>query len=467
MRDRLVSLVLGELPEREDAEVRAHAAGCEPCRAELSWLEQLLGRAERRRDLSAGEAMHASAQDALFAAARSERESKTIARPAPGRAFAWRTIMTGSFAKIAVAAVVAVVVGLIGLSKLGRTPPGGPSVFGNFTLLAKACAAEETLFAGADIIHIQNEIIVQGRGGPAAPEGMDHTWLPMCSLKADGSLRFDQLKLSIQPESYVVTDHSWYDPGTGCFARVLKTGGRVFFANSYDGQSVYVTAARADGTLELVGEAVGESFVPPQSPAEYLGLAAGLKTSLTEETSQVLSVEQAALSDGAPVHIYKVGTPGPDGQLSAWWLFRVRDEDATIAEKEFVVSGRSLLLIRRVLTEPVEAPEVSWNLDEIETLIGAPEAGPQVSVMADMVIPRVSAQHMVERADFETYVFKTRPAWTGDIEITDCIDPASPGGRMFIMTARAEDGRHLVLVQSPTYNKMLGNVVKQGKVVYT
>jgi len=375
--------------------------------------------------------------------------------------------MTSSFAKIGVAAVVAVVVGLFGLSKLGRTPPGGKSVFGNFRLLAQACAAEESLFLGADIIHIQNEIIVQGHGGTPPPEGLDHTWLPMCSVKADGSLRFNQLKLSIEPESYVVTDHSWYDPVTGRFARVLKTGGRVFFANSYDGQSVYTTASRADGTLELVGEAVGAPFTPPQSPAEYLGLAAGLKTSLTEETTQVQSVEQGALPDGTPAHIFKVGIPGPDGQLNAWWLFRVRDEDSTIAEKEFVVAGRSRLLIRRVLTKPVEAPEVSWSLDEIEALIGEGEAGQKVSVTPDMVIPRVSVHHMVERADFETYVFKTQPAWTGEIEITDCIDPASPGGRMFIMTARAGDGRHLVLVQSPTYNKMLGNVVKQGNVVYT
>jgi len=374
--------------------------------------------------------------------------------------------MTSSFAKIGVAAVVAVVVGLFGLSKLDRTPSGGTSAFGNFRLLAQACAAEESLFLGADLIHIQNEIIVQGHGG-TPPEGLDHTWLPMCSVKADGSLRFNQLKLSIEPESYVVTDHSWYDPVTGCFARVLKTGGKVFFANSCDGQSVYTTALSPDGTLELVAEAVGEPFTPPQSPAEYLGLAAGLKTSLAEETTQVQSVEEGALPDGAPAHIFKVGTPGPDGQLNAWWLFRVRDEDSTVAEKEFVVAGRPRLLIRRVLTESVEAPEVSWSLDEIETLIGAPEAGQQVSVTPDMVIPRVSVRHMVERADFETYVFKTQPAWTGEIEITDCIDPASPGGRMFIMTARAEDGRHLVLVQSPTYNKMLGNVVKQGNVVYT
>jgi hypothetical protein len=38
---------------------------------------------------------------------------------------------------------------------------------------------------------------------------------------------------------------------------------------------------------------------------------------------------------------------------------------------------------------------------------------------------------------------------------------------MFAMAARAEDGRHLVLVQSPTYNALLGRVVKQGQIVYT
>jgi hypothetical protein len=84
-----------------------------------------------------------------------------------------------------------------------------------------------------------------------------------------------------------------------------------------------------------------------------------------------------------------------------------------------------------------------------------------------MVVQNVSVRHMVDRARFETYIFSTKPAWTGAIKITDCIDPASAGGRMFIMTARAEDHRHLVLVQSPTYNMMLGQVVKAGQVVYT
>jgi hypothetical protein len=156
--------------------------------------------------------------------------------------------------------------------------------------------------------------------------------------------------------------------------------------------------------------------------------------------------------------------PNPDGQSDSWWLFKVRDDDSTIAEKEFVLLRRPRLLIRRVLTESVEAPAVSWNLNEIEGT-GA-QTTQQVSMTPDMVIPGVSVQHMVERAKFETYVFSAKPSWTGAVEITDCIDPASLGGRMFITTARAEDHRHLVLVQSPTYNALLGGFVKQGNVVY-
>ena len=470
MKDQLVSLSVGELPERQRAEVRAHAAECDACRAELTHIEKLLGCAGRRKALSAGEAMYASAEDRLLAAISSEDKSKRPARPFIRRAFEWRSIMTSSVTKIAVAAVVAVVVGLFGLATWDRTGPDGGGILKEFPRLASACAAEESLFLGSDIVHILNEIIVYADGGDnqqQQPGALPYTWLPMCSVKADGSLRFNQLKLSTEAESYVVADHSWYDPATGRFARVVKTDGGVVFANSYDGHSVYATTTRPDGTLSVVEEAVPETFNPPQSPAEFLGLAAGLKTALAEDDTMVLSVEEGVLHDGATAHIYKVGTPDPSGNLQGYWLFKVRDADSTIAEKEFVLLGRPCLLIRRVLTESVEAPGASWNLEEVKQLSGESEASPRVSVTPDMVIPRVSVEHMVERADFETYVFSSKPAWTGDIEITDCIDPASPGGRMFIMTARADDGRHLVLVQSPTYNKMLGNVVKAGQAVYT
>ncbi len=457
MRRQLASLALGELPEPQQAEVRAHVERCDSCRAELAQIEQLLGCAGRRRSLSADDSLHASARDHLFAAMRGEQEMETTARPGTRRVFAWRRIMTRSGMKFAVAAAVLIAVALFGITQF-------PSSHG-VSLLATACAAEEALFAGTRIIHIQNEIVVHARSAEEQAGEPNYTWIPMCSLKPDGQLQINQLKLAVEPESYVVTDHSWYDPLSGCFSRVLKAGDAVVFANACDGRTIYGAIIASEGAIQVVGQPVAEGFKPPQNPAEYLGLAAGLKTSLGADSTQVQGVEVGTLSDGRPVTIFKVGTPDPDGQLSSWWLFRVLHDDSTIAEKEFILQGHPQLLIRRVLTEPVDAPVVAWNLGGIEG--GAARPAPQVTVTPDMVVPHVSVQHMVEKATFETYVFSAKSAWTGAIDITDAIDPASPGGRMFAMAARAEDGRHLVLVQSPTYNAMLGRIVKQGQIAYT
>jgi hypothetical protein len=467
VNDRLVSFVLDELPEGEKARVTAHVTACERCRRELNGLERLLEQAGQRKSLSADEPLHESARSGLFAAINKEKESTTITRPDISRVFAWRRIMASPMVKIGIAAAIVVAAGLFGLSKL--EPPSSET---RFNLFVTACAAEEALFVGTSIVHIQNEIIVYAGGTGTSPAdqavaSLGYVWLPMCSLKPDGTLQFNQLKLSVGPESYVVTDHSWYDPVTGCFSRMLKAGDTVVFANSFDGGFIYSASAAPDGAVQVARQPVAGTFQAPTSPAEYLGIAAGLKASLDEDDTWIQSVEEGTLSGGGPAHVYKVGIPDPNGQVQSYWLFKVRDEDSTIAEKEFVLLGRPQLLIRRVLSEPVEAPSVSWDLAEIEEAAPRAEASQQVSITPDMVIPNVSIEHMVERADFETYVFSTRPSWTGEIEITDCIDPASPGGRMFIMTARADDGRHLVLVQSPTYNKMLGNVVKQGSVIYT
>ncbi len=467
VNDRLVSFVLDELPEGERAKITAHVIACDRCRSELNRLERLLEQAGKRKSLSAEEPLYESARSGLFTAISREEESTTITRPDIRRVFAWRRIMASSMVKIGIAAAIIVAAGLFGLSRL---EPSSSET--GFSLLAKACAAEESLFVGTSIVHIHNEIVVYAGGTGVSPAdqavaSLGYVWLPMCSLKPDGTLQFNQLKMSIGPEPYVVTDHSWYDPANGCFSRILKAADAVVFANSYDGGFIYNAAAAPDGAVQVAKQPVAAEFRAPTSPAEYLGIAAGLKASLDKEDTWVQRVEDATLSSGEPAHVYKVGIPDPNGQVQSYWLFKVRDEDSTIAEKEFVLLGRPQLLIRRVLSEPVEAPSVSWDLAEIKEAAPRTESSGQVSITPDMVIPNVSVEHMVERADFETYVFSTRPSWTGEIEITDCLDPASPGGRMFIMTARADDGRHLVLVQSPTYNKMLGTVVKQGSVVYT
>ena len=94
-------------------------------------------------------------------------------------------------------------------------------------------------------------------------------------------------------------------------------------------------------------------------------------------------------------------------------------------------------------------------------------AGCQRQVVPSETVAGSGVERMVSLAKFETYVFSSQPAWTGPVEIRDGIDLGSPGKRMFMMTARAPDGRHLVLVQSATYNRMLPKKIKDGAVVYT
>ena len=456
VRDLIADSVTGTLLPDQAKHLDEHLSGCADCRS--------YSQALQREDLLLAQfvagvgADMTKRQEQLLQSlgSRSFKPTDTLTKR--------RKIMTTSIVKMAIAASIAVVAGLFGLSQLMHPLTDGSKGTG-FSLLAKACAAEESLFNGTKIIHIQNEIIVHAAPSDPAAENLDFVWLPMCSVKPDGQLQFNQLKLAVAPESYVVTDHSWYDPATGRFSRILKAGDAVVFANSYDGQFVYGTTVAPDGAVQVDKQPVADEFRPPQNPAECLGMGVGLKTALHQDNNFVQSVELGTLHGGAPAHIYKAGMPNPDGQMNSYWLFKVRDEDSTLAEEEFVLSGRPQLLIRRVLTESPETPAVSWSLDEIQGA-GA-TAAQQITVTPDMVLPRVSVEHMVERATFETYVFSTKPSWTGNIEITDCVDPVSAGGRMFILTARAEDGRHLVLVQSPMYNKLLGGFVRQGNIAYT
>ena len=371
----------------------------------------------------------------------------------------WSNIMKNPMTKLAAAAIIVIAISLIGLFSQDQNN------INDFSLLTKACAAENILFTGEEIVHIKNEITVF----PTAEvsDEPDSVWLPMCSLRANGQFMFNQLTLPVYAEQYTVYDQAWYEPTTGRFIRILSTDEKVVFANSYDGEFIYTSQTESNGTLQLPKQAITEDFIPPLKPAQFLGMGAGLKSGLGQETPMLRDITKGMLEDGSPAKIYKVGTPGPYGKLSAYWLFRVRDDDGTIAEKEFIISGESRLLVRRILAESVKTAEYSWNLIEIENQSVTADTGPKVSITPDMVIPDVTVESMVERAGFETYIFAINPSWTQQIQIVDVIDPATPGDRMYIFAARADDGRHLVMVQSPTYNMLLGGFAKTGRLIYT
>jgi hypothetical protein len=402
----------------------------------------------------------------------------------------WRQVMKSKLTKLAAAAALIALV----LTTYTVVTSKNSSDISTFSLISKACAAEQNLFTGDKIVHLVSEIVIYPvkRDGTESPkmrqaaeklkldqEGkdyvrkvnslLDYNWLPICSLKADGEFGFHQLTLANDPATYTITDESWFDPTTGRFARILKSSDKdVVFANSFDGQFVYTYNPAAQDDEPFTRQPVAEGFVAPRNPSQFLGLAAGLRNALSEDwLTPIQESYGEILEDGAEVTTYKVGYKKLTGELDTYWLFRQRKDDHTIAEMEFILLGQTQMLIRRVSTDHAAQTNIAWDLSQIDISHTPLEKSPKVAVAADMVIPNVSVEHMAEKADYETYIFSAPPSWANQAELTDCLDVASPPHRMFFAVYRAGDGRDVVLVQCQSYNKMMGQFYRKGRLVYT
>jgi hypothetical protein len=368
-----------------------------------------------------------------------------------------------------VAAFAAAAALLIALAPFLRPGPGqgGRKALSAFGLLAEACAAEEHLFAGKQIVHLVSEILVE----PSADATLARMrWLPLVSLEATGKPRCDQLSLPAEVgKGYTVEDRSWYEPTTGRFARVLTSSGKPIFANAYDGKAVYTLETSPTGRPQVAKHPAAKVFQAPKSPAAFLGIAAGLRSSVGDKNESLATdVGKTTLDDGAQARLVKLHFPagGPQESNDNYWLVAIRSDGNVLEKAQWFAHGKSLLVIRRGKPGPSLPPNMGWDLAGLDRQ-AATTATPGPSVMLGMVVPDISVEQMAKKADFTTYVFSKAPSWAGERQITDILDVASPPHRMFLTTYRANNGRHVVLMQSFSYNKMLGPLVKLGKVLHT
>ena len=364
-----------------------------------------------------------------------------------------------------VTAAAAALLLVLGATVLYWSGPGNvfrPPV-SSFTLLQSAWAAEQELFTQGGIVHIVNEIVVSPVADPALAKAR---WFPIMAVEASGAPRIHQLALGAEPgEEYTVDDQAWYDPATGRFVRLLSAGDAPLFANAYDGTAVYSLEPGPDGRLAVVAKDATGTFQAPDNPVAFLGIAAGLPNRLDElDETLVLDGGVAELADGTETRVVKSafgsGEGAPAGASNTEFLFKIREDDNTIAEMEWTIDGQSAMVVRRVWTETINDTGVDWDLAKIENLIDdsnqppAPEKGGLLGLLPDMVISDVSVAHMLERAGFDTYIFESAPSWAKERQITDVLDVASVPHRMFAITYRADDGRHVVLIQSHSYNSL-------------
>jgi len=425
-------------------------------------------------------------QELLAAFARRQWQQEKQSR----QAGVWRTIMQNKMRLAAAAAVIAVVgIGSWAMFHKNVEVP----MISSIELLQKARAAEKALFAGDKIVHIMSEItIYRSQYNPKASEMIEKigdtkmtveelnktnkelisswliNWLPMMSLQPNGEQRLTEIRLAKDAnQTYTIYDNSWYEAKTGRFVRTMDINDKVIFANSYDGQFVNITETAADGKVQLKSEAASANFKAPENPAEFLGMTAGVQQCMTDKCfmQPVQNITKDTLADGTPVHVYKVGFPNPWGDLNTYYLFKIRQADEIIAEIDYVFNGQPQMVIRRVVSEQVDKPDYSWNLAELNSKELAGQTPSPVTVASDLAIDNVSVRHMVDKADFETYIFATDPNWTKSRHIVDVMDPMNPPARMFIVIyhPKANDTRMVMLIQSQTHNKYMSAMFKQAE----
>jgi hypothetical protein len=397
----------------------------------------------------------------------------------------WRAIMQNRITKLAAIAAAVVVAGLASWIMFA---PVKTKTITSFEFLAKAQAAERSLFTGNRIIHLVTEITVYPGTQPEPSEMLDKLgdttksekelnglikdvansmmtlWIPVSSMNHDGSLTENKLDIAdSNVQKQMILDESWYEPATRRFARVMESEGKTLFANAYDGQFVYTSQVQPNGTIAIKDSAAISGFRSPENPAEFLGMTAGVQLCLSDTClRQPVHYEgQKTAEDGSAVDVYKAGFADMWGGLNTYYEFKVRQTDEIVSEITCVSRGEKRLTIRRVLCEPVDRAELSWNLAELSSQQLAAEPNTAVAVKTNVVIPNVSVRHMVEQAGFETYIFKTNPAWAQERTIFDIADMVNASQRMFGIIYTAGDNRHVILSQSQTNTKFLLSIKQQ------
>jgi len=385
----------------------------------------------------------------------------------------WRIIMKSRIAKLSVAAAVLIIIATVSWLS---SKPGSTGQISSFTLLARASAAEQRLFYNSSgITHIANEIILYSDSEHNAGQLLDdleadatqdknlafikswlsYRWIPVYMLKADGRTHEHKLELSENTdEAVTISDLAWYDPATGRFARVLKAGDQILFANAYDGEFVYVAGKGPDGSFRIDREAVTNEFQVPDNPADFLGIAAGIKGTVPgKHYPPIQDVTTETLEDGTAVRTYKLGFTDPWGKVETYFLFKIDSDAEIIDEIESVVKGTTTRIHRRLVAETVDSPELSWNLSELSA---DPMKKASVKVDSGKAAQTVTIQQMAERATSNVYVFSKDPSWIIERTIFDLPDETSAPARFFAATYLAKDGRDIVLSQGESFNRYFG-----------
>ncbi len=397
----------------------------------------------------------------------------------------WRTIMKNKITRFAVAASILLVAGL--LVWPFSPQKGQKDILSSLTLLTQAHAAEQTVFSGRGIVYLVNEFTLtpvpentkfskrlEELENTLAKNDMEkadtknietlkawfsYSWFPFYSLGANGQLKCHKVEPA-GAKPCVVTEKIWYDTMTGRFIRTMETDGKIIFANSFDGQNVCSSYDNA-GILNIRKEPATADFKVPQNPADFLGMGAGVTDAFSRKDGYppIIDVSEGSL-DQTPVRVYKMGFKDIEGCAATYYLFKVGVLDNIIREIQCVVENQPTMNLRRVSTQTVTAAALSWDLKELNQA-KTPVDVSSVVIRSDIENRNISAQQMVQTADFETYIFSINPAWTSEGQIHSGPDEGSSTSLAFSIIYPAKDGRHVILTQMQSLTRYHSGILKK------
>ncbi len=264
-------------------------------------------------------------------------------------------------------------------------------------------------------------------------------------------------------------DELWFDNTNKRFKRIFSIDGYTVYACAYDGETLEMHKRDSEKKLNVSVHNVGPSFATSEISSRFLGGSPGGRMNFAKVNARELD-EIYTFSDGANAHSIKVTMKLPvpilQEMTDTYWIFRINETTGFLQEMEFIIHGDTVMTVRNVSDKYIDNSYNNWMLSDDARGAASSSYTWGAYVLDDMVLTDVSLEHMAEKADFENYAFSGNPYWVRSQTIVDLLDIVHPPKRMFLTVCESNDGRDMLLVQSPFLASGLGKMKKMGKVTY-
>jgi len=309
IKDRLVSLALGELSEREELDVRSHVNECRECRTKLERLETVLACAGRLNELSVDEQTCESAgRGVLLAVERQTTQNSRQGHP-PRTALIWRLTMKNPIARLAVAAAV-IVTAVIAFHGLGGSTPAFADVVRPILAARTAVFTVITQIEGQPAITMEGQFMKPGLGRHTMKAAESETVTIVDYVQGRGIVLQPAQETAMviefenQPEEF--------DPGTMNTFEVLRD--RIVEAQKDQDESVrYLGSSQVDGR-DTVGYRmkVEDADCTIWADAESL-LPLQVEYAITETIGPATTVTMMDIQFDVPLDPAEFSTEVPEG----------------------------------------------------------------------------------------------------------------------------------------------------------